>query len=360
MKISQSNLPSQSRLPWETWVSTGHKSGSARLSACWRPRPSRCSRCWPRSPSTAGRALCPSARSGLRSRRLVLARARAAHPGRHSPAHPAAPVRSRLDPLRSRDRALLRLARSDRRLARVAPGVQLSGARRRRCRASRPRAGVEAAGGGARRRARRRAARRSRAASAARSIRSGSRSRSRLRSSMRRTCSSPTACWGRLSRSCSQRCSARALRPRLRSAARRPGRSPWRMPSTHAAPRSRRSRSLRPCFRSPPSWAACAASARPARRSSARSSRRSTIGLSALVFGERLTPVQLLGAALVVSAVVIVQARARTRPRPVLVTLPAPAPRPSPSSSRPSPSENRSYEKAWTFGHYAAAHTEPM
>lgn len=42
-----------------------------------------------------------------------------------------------------------------------------------------------------------------------------------------------------------------------------------------------------------------------------------TIGLSALVFGERLSPVQLLGAALVVSAVVIVQARARTRPQPV-------------------------------------------
>jgi drug/metabolite transporter (DMT)-like permease len=55
-----------------------------------------------------------------------------------------------------------------------------------------------------------------------------------------------------------------------------------------------------------------------------------TIGLSALVFGERLTPVQLLGAVLVVSAVVIVQARARTRPQPVLVPLPAPAPMPEP------------------------------
>ena len=55
-----------------------------------------------------------------------------------------------------------------------------------------------------------------------------------------------------------------------------------------------------------------------------------TIGLSAVVFGERLTPVQLLGAALVVSAVVIVQARARTRQRPVLVTVPAPAPVPEP------------------------------
>ena len=55
-----------------------------------------------------------------------------------------------------------------------------------------------------------------------------------------------------------------------------------------------------------------------------------TIGLSALVFGERLTPVQLLGAVLVVSAVVIVQARVRTRPRPVLVALPAPAPTPEP------------------------------
>ena len=55
-----------------------------------------------------------------------------------------------------------------------------------------------------------------------------------------------------------------------------------------------------------------------------------TIGLSALVFGERLTPVQLLGAVLVVSAVVIVQARGRTRPEPVLVAVPAPAPVPEP------------------------------
>ena len=87
----------------------------------------------------------------------LLARARAAHPGRHSPARPAAAVRSRLDSLRARDRALLRLARSDRRLARFAPGVQLSGDRRCRGRAARPRTGVEEAGGGARRRARRRA-----------------------------------------------------------------------------------------------------------------------------------------------------------------------------------------------------------
>lgn len=55
-----------------------------------------------------------------------------------------------------------------------------------------------------------------------------------------------------------------------------------------------------------------------------------TIGLSAVVFGERLTPVQLLGAVLVVSAVLIVQAGARTRQRPVLVTVPAPAPVPEP------------------------------
>jgi drug/metabolite transporter (DMT)-like permease len=56
-----------------------------------------------------------------------------------------------------------------------------------------------------------------------------------------------------------------------------------------------------------------------------------TIGLSALVFGERLTPVQLLGAVLVVSAVVIVQARVQTRPQPVPVALPAPAPAPEPA-----------------------------
>jgi drug/metabolite transporter (DMT)-like permease len=55
-----------------------------------------------------------------------------------------------------------------------------------------------------------------------------------------------------------------------------------------------------------------------------------TIGLSALVFGERLSPVQLLGAVLVVSAVVIVQARTRTRPEAVPVALAAPAPMPKP------------------------------
>ena len=169
-----------------------------RLFACWRLRPSRCSRSWPRSPSTAARALRRSARCGLRSRRLCSARSLGA-PGRHS-LRSCCPVRSRLDPLRSRDRALLRLARSDRRLARFAPGVQLSGARRCRCRAARPRTGVE--DGGSWRSSSRSPAWywRSWAGSAARSIRSGSRSRSRLRSSMRRTCSSPTACWGRLSR----------------------------------------------------------------------------------------------------------------------------------------------------------------
>ena len=84
-----------------------------------------------------------------------------------------------------------------------------------------------------------------------------------------------------------------------------------------------------------------------------------TIGLSALVFGERLAPVQLLGAVLVVSAVVIVQARVRTRPRPVLVPFRRPRRCPSPSCSRPSPDEKRSCEKPWTFGHYAVAHSEP-
>ena len=49
-----------------------------------------------------------------------------------------------------------------------------------------------------------------------------------------------------------------------------------------------------------------------------------TIGLSALVFGERLSPVQLLGAMLVVSGVVIVQARVRLRLRPVPQTPAAP------------------------------------
>ena len=47
------------------------------------------------------------------------------------------------------------------------------------------------------------------------------------------------------------------------------------LPPTDAAPGCGDRASLRPCSRSPPSSAACAASARPARRSSARSSRRS-------------------------------------------------------------------------------------
>jgi drug/metabolite transporter (DMT)-like permease len=50
-----------------------------------------------------------------------------------------------------------------------------------------------------------------------------------------------------------------------------------------------------------------------------------TIGLAALVFGERLTAVQLLGAVLVLAAVVIVQAPSRTRPQPAPAVLPVPA-----------------------------------
>lgn len=53
-----------------------------------------------------------------------------------------------------------------------------------------------------------------------------------------------------------------------------------------------------------------------------------TIGLSALVFGERLGAVQLLGAGLVVSAVVILQLRRRPKLRPV----PQPAPKLAPES----------------------------
>ena len=86
-----------------------------------------------------------------------------------------------------------------------------------------------------------------------------------------------------------------------------------------------------------------------------------TIGLSAVVFGERLSPVQLLGAVLVVSAVVIVQARVRTRPQPVLVAVPAPRPAPDEESPRGlAQARTGPYEKPWTFGHYAAARTEPM
>jgi drug/metabolite transporter (DMT)-like permease len=50
-----------------------------------------------------------------------------------------------------------------------------------------------------------------------------------------------------------------------------------------------------------------------------------TIGLSAVVFGERLGALQLLGAALVVSAVMILQLRRRPRLRPVPQPAPGPA-----------------------------------
>ena len=55
-----------------------------------------------------------------------------------------------------------------------------------------------------------------------------------------------------------------------------------------------------------------------------------TIALSALAFGERLTGVQVLGAALVVGAVVILQLRRRPKLRPV----PQPAPEPLPTPDR--------------------------
>lgn len=53
-----------------------------------------------------------------------------------------------------------------------------------------------------------------------------------------------------------------------------------------------------------------------------------TIALSALVFGERLGGVQLLGAALVVAGVVILQLRRRPKLRPVPQPAPQPAPEP--------------------------------
>ena len=59
-----------------------------------------------------------------------------------------------------------------------------------------------------------------------------------------------------------------------------------------------------------------------------------TIALSALVFGERLGPVQLLGAGLVVSAVVILQLRRRPKLRPVPQPAPRPAPEPLPEPKR--------------------------
>jgi drug/metabolite transporter (DMT)-like permease len=59
-----------------------------------------------------------------------------------------------------------------------------------------------------------------------------------------------------------------------------------------------------------------------------------TIALSALVFGERLGVVQLLGAGLVVSGVVILQVRRRPKLRPVPQPAPQPAPEPVPDTER--------------------------
>lgn len=59
-----------------------------------------------------------------------------------------------------------------------------------------------------------------------------------------------------------------------------------------------------------------------------------TIALSALVFGERLGAVQLLGAVLVVSAVVILQLRRRPKLRPVPQPAPRPVPDPVPDTER--------------------------
>ena len=59
-----------------------------------------------------------------------------------------------------------------------------------------------------------------------------------------------------------------------------------------------------------------------------------TIALSALVFGERLGALQLVGAALVVSAVVILQLRRRPKLRPVPQPAPRPVPDPIPDTER--------------------------
>jgi drug/metabolite transporter (DMT)-like permease len=59
-----------------------------------------------------------------------------------------------------------------------------------------------------------------------------------------------------------------------------------------------------------------------------------TIALSALVFGERLGPVQLVGAALVVSAIGILQLRRRPKLRPVPQPAPRPLPDPIPDTER--------------------------
>ena len=59
-----------------------------------------------------------------------------------------------------------------------------------------------------------------------------------------------------------------------------------------------------------------------------------TIALSALVFGERLGPVQLLGAALVLSGIVILQLRRRPKLRPVPQPAPRPVPDPVPDTER--------------------------
>ena len=59
-----------------------------------------------------------------------------------------------------------------------------------------------------------------------------------------------------------------------------------------------------------------------------------TIALSALVFSERLGPLQLLGAGLVLSGVLILQLRRRRTLRPVPQPAPALAPKPIPDIER--------------------------
>ena len=286
-----------------------HPSASASCSASSPARRSRSARA--RRLAFDGGATVAGIGAPLRARRARFACSRGAIAARRRGRCGA--VRARADDLRPRDRPLLRasLERIDVSLASLLmcsyPALVVAGAvLLRRERASRRRA--------------RRSSSRSRvsrscspAVSAARSIRSGSaRPRSRGRRT-RRTCSSRIGCSARPSRSCWRRCSAPAPRRFALGGAQRPVRSRRRR-STLAVVGAI---ALVATVRRSPRFSA-ASPDRPVARDDPRHVEPPvTIALSALVFGERLGPLQLLGAGLVVSGVVILQLRRRPTLRPV-------------------------------------------
>ena len=239
-------------------------------------------------------------------------------------------VRARPDDLRPRDRPLLRLARADRRLARVAADVQLPGARRRRRGAAAPRARRAAA--------RWRSSSRSRvsrscspAASAARSTRSGSASPWPPRSPTRPTCSSRIFCSARPSRLvlATMLCAGRRLPSR--SAARRPAR--WASAARRLAAVVGAIALARRSCRSPPSSPAFGD-----RALAGDDPRHGRAADDDRALGARLRraprPLQLLGAGLVVGGRRDPAAAAEARAPPGAAAGAEPAPDPLPATER--------------------------